>query len=74
MQLKKGIYLLFFLITLFVSCAKFADNPASSGNGGSSSDTTTAVKFFNVVDQGKLRIKINGTVILDSLAQYYPSD
>ena len=74
MRLKKGIYLFFLLITLFVSCAKFADNPASSGNGGSSSDTTTAVKFFNVVDQGKLRIKINGTVILDSLAQYYPSD
>ncbi|OIR00184.1 hypothetical protein GALL_178300 [mine drainage metagenome] len=74
MQLNNSKYsLLFFFFFVFASCAKHADNnsaPVVPPTG----DTISAVKFFNVVDQGKLKIKVNGKIILDSLAQYYPSD
>jgi len=73
MQIKKGTYLLLFCITTIVSCVKYADNPSSGGSGGSSLDTLTSVKFFNVVDQGKIRVKLNGAFVTDSLAIYYPS-
>ena len=75
MQIKKGTYLLLFCITTIVSCVKYADNPDSgTGTGGGTvSDTITSIKFFNVVDQGKIRIKLNGSFVTDSLATYYPS-
>ncbi len=74
MQLKSSKYfLLFFFLLVFASCGKNAGTTTATVIP-TSSDTISAIKFFNVVDQGKLRIKLNGKVIVDSLEQYIPSN
>ena len=71
MQLKKASYFLFFLLITLASCIKYAEDPGTTTTPGT--DTVTAIKFFNLVEQGKIKIKLNGKVIIDSLAEYYPS-
>lgn len=66
-------YLLLFLCALY-SCTKQVDNTATTTPTTVKRDSASpSIKFFNVVDQGMLRVKLNGVVVADSLAQYFPS-
>jgi hypothetical protein len=57
---------------MLVACIKYAEDPGTIVTPGT--DTVTAIKFYNLVEQGKLKIKLNGKVVADSLAEYYPSN
>ena len=68
-----AFYLLLFLCVLN-SCTKQVDNTAVPATPAVKRDSASpSIKFFNVVDQGRLRVKLNGAIVADSLAQYFPS-
>jgi hypothetical protein len=70
MQLKKGTYFLLFLTITFVSCVKYAND--TTATPGLTPDALPVIKFFNVVDQGTVRVKLNSNLV-DSVPQFYPT-
>jgi len=70
MHFKKANFLFVFLLFCLGSCVKYAGTATTTTN---TKDSITSIKFFNVVDQGKLVITLNGSIITDSLKQYYPT-
>lgn len=66
------VYYFFILLSAFVACTKQVDDTAVVIPPVTPTSIPT-IKFFNVVDQGKITVKLNGTVVSDSLAQYYPT-
>lgn len=72
MQVKKIICLLSFFILTFSSCIKNVDAIVTPTNS-TTVDSLPKIKFFNVVDLGKIRVKLNN-MFVDSVAQYFPTN
>lgn len=72
MYKRTAAYSLLIILSTLFSCTKQVDNTTVTPTPPITTSIPT-IKFFNVVDQGKVTVKLNGTIVADSLAQYYPT-